>query len=85
MAGKECDDLLNELEHFLHGELDADRKVKLQHHLEDCPPCLETADFQAQLKHLIAKKCGEEVPAELEGRIHALLSDPSAFPADSDS
>ncbi len=34
----------------------------LQEHLEDCPPCFETADFQAQLRPLIAKRCCEEVP-----------------------
>jgi anti-sigma factor (TIGR02949 family) len=78
MAGKDCDDLLHELEHFLHGELTPERKAALQQHLEACPPCFETADFQAQLKKVIATKCGEEVPAELHRRIAGLLAQPPA-------
>ena len=79
MAGKDCDDLLQELEHYLHGELTPDRQVKLQGHLEDCPPCLETADFQVQLRKLVAKRCTEQVPETLRLRIEVLLADPATF------
>jgi anti-sigma factor (TIGR02949 family) len=79
MAGKDCDDLLHELEHFLHGELTPDRRAQVEAHLEECPPCLETADFQDQLRRLVAKRCFEEVPAELRSRIASLLADPAAF------
>ena len=69
----ECDDLLHELADFLHGELDAERTQHLQHHLEDCPPCFETADFQAQLRQLLARRCREEVPADFQARVTAML------------
>ena len=59
---EDCDRLLERLDHHLHGELDQQETQHLQTHLEECPPCLEGADFQAQLKALIAKRCGETVP-----------------------
>ena len=73
MAGKDCDELLSELADFLHGELDPARKAKLQAHLEDCPPCFETADFQAHLRHLVAKRCCEEVPDDFRARVLSML------------
>jgi anti-sigma factor (TIGR02949 family) len=73
MAGKDCDDLLHELDHLLHGELPADRARALKDHLDDCPPCFESADFQAQFKALIAKRCTEEVPSDFKQRLRGLL------------
>ena len=69
----ECDRLLEQLDHYLHGELDTPSKRALQAHLDDCPPCLEGADFQAQLKALISKRCGESVPDGLQERVLGFL------------
>lgn len=71
----ECDDLLHDLDHLLHGELPADQAMALKQHLEGCPPCFESADFQAQLKALVAKRCGEAVPDGLKDRILGFLQD----------
>ncbi|MGH9137593.1 MAG: mycothiol system anti-sigma-R factor [Acidimicrobiales bacterium] len=76
MAGRECDELLGDLADFLHGELTPDRREHLSKHLDDCPPCFETADFQAQLRALVAKRCTEQVPPDLKARIASLLGDP---------
>jgi anti-sigma factor (TIGR02949 family) len=73
VAGRDCDDLLHELNDLLHGDLDAERKAKLHAHLEECPPCLETADFQAQLRQIVAKRCCESVPESLQARIASML------------
>lgn len=76
MAGPdkhECDDLLEELADFLHGEVTPEKHAALQAHLEDCPPCFETADFQAQLRQLVAKRCCEEVPHALKEKVVAML------------
>ena len=78
--GPGCDDLLHAVADFLHGELDAGRTAELRAHLEDCPPCFETADFQAQLRQLLAARCREEVPADFQARVVAMLrvqADPS--------
>ena len=73
--GDECDKLLDDLDHYLHGELPADQSAALHAHLEDCPPCFESADFQAQLKAIVAKKCGEQVPEGLRERVLGFLQD----------
>ena len=79
MAGKDCDDHLHELSDYLHGgELTPEKTAHFSEHLDDCPPCLETADFQAELRAVIAKRCCEEVPAELRERIESLLRDPAS-------
>jgi mycothiol system anti-sigma-R factor len=69
----DCDDLLRDIADFLHGELDEQRSADLREHLDDCPPCLESADFQAQLRALIAKRCCEEVPDSFRARVAAML------------
>ena len=71
--GDECDDLLHELADFLHGELDAERTERLKGHLDDCPPCFESADFQAQLRQIVAKRCFEQVPDDFKVRLVARL------------
>jgi anti-sigma factor (TIGR02949 family) len=71
--GPDCDDLLHEVADFLHGELDPERTAQLRSHLEGCPPCFETADFQAQLRQLVSKRCREEVPADFQARVTAML------------
>jgi anti-sigma factor (TIGR02949 family) len=73
--GDDCDRLLDELDHYLHGELPAARAEALHDHLEECPPCLESADFQAQLKQLIARRCGEQVPDEFRAKVLGFLRD----------
>ena len=74
----ECDDLLHQLDHLLHGELPEPQARSLKQHLEGCPPCFESADFQAQLKALIAKRCCEDVPDGLRTRILGFLHDETA-------
>jgi anti-sigma factor (TIGR02949 family) len=74
----ECNDLLRDLDHLLHGELPTEQAHALKEHLEGCPPCFESADFQAQLKSLIAKRCSEQVPDGLQSRILGFLHDETA-------
>ena len=76
MGGHECDDLLQELGHLLHGDLPEERRATLRQHLDDCPPCLESADFQAQLRQMIVRRCGEQVPNTLADKVRRLLNEP---------
>ncbi len=69
----DCNDSLAQLYTFLDGELTDEKRVDIRKHLDDCSPCLERFDFQAELKVVIAKKCHEEVPQELRDRIAALI------------
>jgi mycothiol system anti-sigma-R factor len=73
MADGNCDDALHELYGYLDGELTSERRVTIQRHLDDCPPCYEAFDFEAELRIVIARKCTETVPEALKQRIaHAL-------------
>jgi anti-sigma factor (TIGR02949 family) len=71
--GDDCDALLQNIADLLHGELDAHQAAHLRDHLDDCPPCFETADFQAHLRRIVATRCGEEVPTDFRARVAAML------------
>lgn len=65
----DCTETLHELYHFLDGELTDDKRAHIRNHLEDCPPCFEAFDFEAEIKAYIADKCRERVPDSLRARI----------------
>jgi len=73
MADENCDDALHELYGYLDGELTTERRAKIQHHLDECPPCYEAFDFEAELRIVIARKCTETVPDALKQRIAEAL------------
>ena len=73
MADGNCDDALHELYGYLDGELTVERRTSIQRHLDDCPPCYEAFDFEAELRIVIARKCRDEVPESLRERIHKAL------------
>jgi anti-sigma factor (TIGR02949 family) len=59
--GDDCDALLQNIADYL------------QQHLDACPPCFESADFQAQLRQIVAKRCLEQVPDDFKVRLVARL------------
>jgi len=69
-----CDDALNELYTFLDGELTDARRSAIRTHLDDCSPCLEMFDFEAELRIVIKHKCQEQVPDALRQRIFDSLA-----------
>lgn len=69
----ECNDALHELYTFLDGALTVERRELIRAHLDDCNPCLEHYDFEAELRVVISTKCKEEVPQHLKDRIRAQL------------
>ena len=69
----DCDDAVHRLYHFLDGELDDERRAHLQRHLDECLPCLEAFDFEAELRQVIAMKCRDQVPESLRLRIASAI------------
>ncbi|MDP9402281.1 MAG: mycothiol system anti-sigma-R factor [Actinomycetota bacterium] len=65
----DCGEAVHRLYHFLDGELDDDRRAVIQSHLDNCLPCLDAFDFEAELRAVIARKCRDQVPDELRSRI----------------
>jgi anti-sigma factor (TIGR02949 family) len=68
-----CEEVLEEIEHFLHGELDPARASRLETHLETCPPCFDKAEFQRKLKAIVQSKCRSEAPQRLVWRIREAI------------
>ena len=71
--GQDCDRLLQELDDLLHGDISPTTRAALEEHLQACPPCFERADFQAQFRQLVAKRCCESPPEALRARVLAVL------------
>ena len=69
----DCQEAIHTLYHYLDGELTEYRRVEIRQHLDDCMPCLEAFDFEAELRIVIARKCRDEVPESLRERIHKAL------------
>lgn len=77
-----CDEALHELYTFLDGELTEARRTRIRVHLDDCSPCLEVFDFEAELRLVIKQKCQDQVPESLRQRIFDSLAAPDAGAAD---
>jgi mycothiol system anti-sigma-R factor len=73
----DCNETLRELEAFLDSELSEETHVAIRAHLEGCPDCLQTYDFHAELKIVVAQKCrNDEMPAGLLDKLAACFGDP---------
>ncbi len=66
---RECSEAVELLYHYIDGQLTEERRVLIQRHLDDCPPCLDAYDFEAELRVVIAHKCREHVPDHLRSRV----------------
>jgi mycothiol system anti-sigma-R factor len=77
LESTDCQEVIGTLYWFLDGELTPERKKEIQHHLDDCSPCLEAFDFEAELKLFVARKCRDQVPEELKRRVLNALREAS--------
>ncbi len=73
----ECREALERLYVYLDGELTEDRCAVIRSHLEECSPCLEAFDFEAEFKMLISRHCRDDVPEHLRVRVAFVLSQAS--------
>jgi anti-sigma factor (TIGR02949 family) len=68
-----CDEVLSEVEDYLHGELGPERSALLARHLAECTPCFHRAEFRRKLKEIVRSKCQSEAPEHLMARVsHAI-------------
>jgi len=72
-----CADALEELYVYLDGELTDEKRSTIRHHLDDCNPCFEAFDFEAELRIVISTRCRDEVPEGLRNRIAQQLTSPN--------
>lgn len=71
----DCGEALAELYMFLDGELTEELRDRLTEHLDECNPCLEVYDFEAELRAVIAQRCKDVVPDSLRERIAAQIEE----------
>jgi mycothiol system anti-sigma-R factor len=66
----ECAAVIAEVWTLLDGEVTAESRERLRHHLEECPACLRHYGVEERIKQLIAVKCsGEKAPQYLLERV----------------
>jgi mycothiol system anti-sigma-R factor len=54
---------------FLDNELDQADCAEIQHHLDECGPCLAKYDLERTVKALVARSCAEHAPEGLRDRV----------------
>jgi mycothiol system anti-sigma-R factor len=74
----QCQDALHELYGYLDGELTDERRAAIHRHLDECQPCAEPYDFEAELREVVRRKCQEQVPDSLVDKVRAALADEQA-------
>ncbi|MDQ6928255.1 MAG: mycothiol system anti-sigma-R factor [Actinomycetota bacterium] len=67
--GEDCREAVELLYHYIDGELTEERRVLISHHLDDCPPCMQAFDFEAELRIVVSQRCRDRVPDALQQRI----------------
>jgi mycothiol system anti-sigma-R factor len=81
MADSDCNETLRELYQYLDGELTDEDRQHIQGHLDDCSPCLEAYDFEAELRLVVRHRCIEQAPESLRERIARVLEGEGCSPA----
>lgn len=71
----ECVEVLEQVFIFLDSECDEVSRTHIARHLEECAPCLQHFGIEREVKALIHRKCGGDVPpAGLRDRVRLRLS-----------
>jgi mycothiol system anti-sigma-R factor len=73
----DCDEAVHQLYHYLDGELTEERRILITEHLNFCGPCGGAAEFEAELRVVIASHCKDRVPESLIRRIAEAIDEES--------
>lgn len=68
-----CRETVEWLYQYLDGEIAEEHRIVIRRHLEDCPPCFDAFDFEAELRVVIAHKCRDPLPDTLRTRVAEAL------------
>jgi mycothiol system anti-sigma-R factor len=77
----DCTEAVHELYSYLDGELTEVRREEIRIHLDWCGPCGGAAQFEAELRKVIANRCKDRVPQTLIDRVAAALHEESQHDA----
>ena len=76
-ATVDCTEAVHGLYHYLDGELTEERREEIRVHLDWCGPCNGAAEFEAELRRVIANRCKDRVPQSLIDRVAETLDEES--------
>jgi mycothiol system anti-sigma-R factor len=69
----DCGSAIHQLYDYLDGELTDLRRGQIAEHLDYCGPCAHAAEFETELRKVIADRCKDHVPDSLRQKIADLL------------
>ena len=72
-----CEEAVHELYTYLDGELTEVRREEIRIHLDYCGPCGGAAEFEAELRKVIANRCEDRVPESLIRRVAEAIEEES--------
>ena len=72
-----CEEAVHELYTYLDGELTEVRREEIRVHLDYCGPCGGAAEFEAELRKVIANRCKDRVPERLIRRVAEAIEEES--------
>ena len=73
----DCVEAVHELYTYLDGELTEVRRQEISIHLDWCGPCGGAAQFEEDLRRVIANRCKDRVPQSLIERVAAAINEES--------
>lgn len=68
-----CADAIRNLYLFLDGEMGPAEVAAVQAHLNDCSPCFEAYDFEAEFRMVIASKGAAPIPPDVRQRLESMI------------
>lgn len=74
----ECGDAQDQINQYLDAELDEATASSIRLHLDDCPGCFDSFDFERRLKTVIRTHLADDVPSDLEEKVKTLIRQESA-------
>lgn len=69
----ECGEARDQIYQYLDAELDEDTASAVRTHLDDCPGCLKSFDFERRLKVVVRRCLTEDMPERLETKVRELI------------
>jgi mycothiol system anti-sigma-R factor len=66
---KDCSEVLERVFFFIDNELPTADFAEIEHHLDECRPCLQKYDLERTVKLLVQRSCSEHAPATLREKV----------------
>ena len=65
----DCSEVLERVFFFIDNELPTADFSQIQHHLDECGPCLAKYDLERTVKQLVQRSCSEQAPVTLRDKV----------------